>query len=213
MGRCSNRRKVSRYNAIDAVVIGCSAGGLRALRMLLQDLPTGLRAAIIICAHLSPDCPGLLPRLLATQCRLPVSEAIERESIVSGHVYIAPPNYHLLIEPEHRFALSVDKRVCYVRPAIDLLFTTAADAYRERLLGIILTGANNDGTQGLQAIKAVGGKTIVQDPITAEADTMPRSAIASGAADLVLPLSGIVNELLAFYPTFYRCSSRQMEMS
>jgi len=190
---------------IEAVVIGCSAGGLEALRVLLRPLPAGLTAALVICAHTTPEGPGLLPQLLAAHCRLPVSEAIEREAALPGHVYVAPPNYHLLIEADHRFALSVDPWVCYTRPAIDVLFAAAADAYQERLLGIVLTGANSDGAQGLRAVKAAGGVTLVQEPATAEADSMPRAAIATGAVDQVLPLEDIANVLIAWCSATSRC--------
>jgi two-component system chemotaxis response regulator CheB len=131
---------------------------------------------------------------------LPVLEALEREPVLPGHVYIAPPNYHLLIESDRTFAVSVDERVCYVRPSIDVLFYAAADVFEERLLGIILTGGNSDGAQGLKAIKDAGGATLVQDPVTAYADIMPRAAIATGAADRILPLKDIAAELLLHCP-------------
>ncbi len=186
---------IPEYNSITAIVIGCSVGGLNALRILLQGLPRNLPVPIIINAHVAADGTNLLPHLLANQCCLPVTEAREREPILPGRVYIAPPNYHLLVEIDKHFALSVDEHVCYVRPSIDVLFTTAAEAYREHLLGILLTGANNDGTQGMHTIKALGGQTIVQDPTTAEADIMPKAVIAMGVADRILPLSGIANTL------------------
>ncbi len=180
---------------MEAVVIGCSAGGLDALRTVLETLPTGFPSAVIIVAHIAPDCDSLLPSLLTKACRLPVSEAQEREPILPGHVYVAPPNYHLLIEPDRTFALSVDERVCFVRPSIDVLFHSAADAYGERLIGVVLTGANSDGAQGLKAVKAVGGLTLVQDPANAYADAMPKAAIATGAADKILPLDVLAEEI------------------
>lgn len=185
----------SGKRTIEAVVIGCSAGGLDALRILLEALPTGFPATVIIVAHTAPCSDNLLPTLLAKICRLPVSEAREREPVLPGHVYVAPPNYHLLIEQDRTFALSVDERVCFVRPSIDVLFQSAADAYGERLVGVILTGANSDGAQGLKAVKAVGGFTLVQDPASAYADTMPKAAIATGAADKVLPLDDLAMEM------------------
>lgn len=179
-----------------ALVIGCSAGGLEALRTLLAALPSKLNIAVIIVAHTAPESDHLLPSLLEKICKPPLCEAREREAILAGHVYVAPPNYHLLIEPERRFALSVDERVCFVRPSIDVLFSSAADVYREQLIGMILTGANSDGTEGLKAIKAAGGYTLAQDPSSAYADTMPKSAIASGAVDRVLPLDALAREIL-----------------
>jgi len=116
--------------------------------------------------------------------------------VMPRHVYIAPPNYHLLIEADHTFALSVDDRVCYVRPAVDVLFLTAADVYREHLMGVVLTGANSDGAHGLKAVKDAGGITLVQDPTTAYAESMPLAAIATGAADHVLTLQEISVRIL-----------------
>ncbi len=185
---------------VEAVVIGCSAGGLAALRILLEAFPAGLGAAVIVVAHSAPDGPSLLPQLLAACCALPVSLAVEREFAAPGHVHIAPANYHLLIEADRSFALSVDQRVCFVRPAVDVLFCAAAEVYRERLLGVILTGANSDGAQGLQAVKAAGGLTLVQDPATAYAGAMPRAAIATGAADRVLPLEDLAGAILVHCP-------------
>ncbi|MGZ5008847.1 MAG: chemotaxis protein CheB [Methylobacter sp.] len=179
----------------EAVVIGCSAGGLDALRILLDALPAEFAAAVIVVAHTTPDGVSMLPALLAKTCLLPVNEAREREPVLPGHVYTAPPNYHLLIEPKRVFALSVDERVCFARPSIDVLFHSAADVYGERLTGIILTGANNDGAQGLKAIKAAGGLTLVQDPDSAYADTMPKAAIATGSVDKVKRLDALAAEI------------------
>lgn len=184
-------------SAIDAAVIGCSSGGLQALQRILPPLPADLAIAIIIVSHTSPDGASLLAHLLGRECRLPVSEAEEREPVLPGHVYVAPPNYHLLIEPDFTFALSADARVCNVRPAADVLFVSAAHAYRERLAGIILTGANADGAAGMKAIANVGGVCVVQDPETAAADAMPRAAIAAVAQARTLPLSAIPDELIA----------------
>jgi two-component system chemotaxis response regulator CheB len=191
---------------IEAVVVGCSAGGLNALHKVLDVLPIGFPVPVIIVAHTAPASENLLPALLAKTCRLPVSEAREREPALPGQIYVAPPNYHLLIEPDCTFALSVDERVCFVRPSIDVLFHSAADAYKERLMGVILTGANSDGAQGLKAIKAAGGYTLVQDPADAYADTMPRAAIAAGAADKVLPLDGLAEEIVGQF-------SKQLDQS
>lgn len=180
----------------DAVVIGCSAGGLNALLLLLKGLPGNLNSTIIIVSHTSAEGPNLLPQILSRSCSLPVSEAIEREPALPGHVYIAPSNYHLLIENDRHFAISVDQRVCYVRPSIDVLFCAAADVYQQHLMGIILTGANSDGAQGVIAINKAGGMILVQDPVTAESDTMPLAAIATGVVDKVLKLEDIADEIL-----------------
>ncbi|QPK64770.1 chemotaxis protein CheB [Methylomonas sp. LL1] len=179
-----------------AAVIGCSAGGLEALKIVLGALPPNLDIAVIVVAHTAHDGDHLLPSLLGNICKLPVSEARERDPVEPGRIYVAPPNYHLLIEPNRGFALSVDERVCFVRPSIDVLFCSAADAYREQLIGLILTGANQDGALGLKAVKDAGGYTLAQDPSTAYADTMPKAAIETGAVDRVLPLDALAADIL-----------------
>lgn len=184
-------------SAIDAAVIGCSAGGLNALHQVLRPLPADLDIAIVIVSHTPADGAYLLPHLLDRDCALPVAEAEERQPVRTRHVYVAPPNYHLLIEPERTFALSVDPKVCNVRPAVDVLFASAADAYRHRLAGIVLTGANSDGANGLKAIAQAGGVCLVQDPETAFAEAMPRAAMAAVADAEVVSLMDISARLLA----------------
>ena len=181
--------------AIVTAVIGCSAGGLQALQLILRPLPADLGIAIVIVSHTAPDGVSLLPDLLSRACGLPVCEAEERERVRPGHVYVAPPNYHLLIETDFTFALSVDARVCNVRPSIDVLFASAARAYRRRLAGIVLTGANADGADGLRVIAERGGTCLVQDPKTAVAAAMPLAAIAAVAGAKVLELSAMPGAL------------------
>ena len=176
----------------ELVVVGASWGGLQALERLLQELPEEFEPPVVIAQHRSPssDRDGLA-QLLQTHARRPVSDAGDKDAIEPRHVYLAPPDYHLLVEPGH-FALSVDDRVHHARPSIDVLFESAADAYRERTVGIVLTGANRDGAAGLARIKELGGVAIVQDPSDAAARTMPRAAIAATPeADAVLPLDEI----------------------
>ncbi|TRW91206.1 chemotaxis protein CheB [Candidatus Methylobacter oryzae] len=187
--------KPQRSKIFEMVAIGCSAGGLDALRTILKALPADFSLPVIVVAHTPPDNSYLLPSLLGAVCKLPVSEAREREPALTGHVYVAPPNYHLLIEQHRHFALSVDDRVCYVRPAIDVLFAAAADVYGEFLAGVVLTGANSDGAEGIKAIKRRGGLTLVQDPKEAYADTMPQAAIDTGAVDQVLPLAALAERI------------------
>jgi two-component system, chemotaxis family, protein-glutamate methylesterase/glutaminase len=141
--------------------------------------------------HRLPTHMEALAGLLDDLCPLHVKEAEEKERICPGNIYIAPGNYHLLVERDRTMSLSVDEKVSYARPAIDVLFETAAETYRASLIGILLTGANHDGTRGLKKIKENGGLTIVQDPDTAEAAAMPRSAIEAHAASQVLPLPAI----------------------
>lgn len=180
-----------------AVVVGCSAGGLDALRRLLTPLPADFPLPIVVVAHMAPDGGSMLVELLDRICRLAVVQAEEKMAAVAGHVYVCPAGYHLLVEEDRSFSLSVDERVCNVRPAIDVLFESAADAWGEGLIGILLTGANCDGTAGLLAVKALGGYSLVEDPAQAYADTMPRSAIEAGAADSVQALDAMPDHLIS----------------
>lgn len=173
----------------DLIAVGASWGGLHALSELLRGLPDELDAAVVVAQHRSPKSPpGGLEALLQDHTKRPVVQTSDKEPILPRHVYVAPPNYHLLVEPGF-FALSTEGRVTYARPSVDVLFESAADAYRERVIGIVLTGANEDGAAGLRRIKQVGGVAIVQDPRTAAMRLMPDAALAATAADAVLPLS------------------------
>ncbi len=160
-----------------------------------MGLDSGFRLPLIIVQHISPDSDNYLIHILNDLRKLRVKEADEKEIPMPGVAYIAPPNYHLLVEPDHSFTLTVDERVNYARPSIDVLFETAAEAYRHKLVGIILTGANSDGSKGLKRIKELGGLVIVQDPDTAEVDSMPRAAILATAVDHLLPLDEIATLL------------------
>ena len=177
------------------VVIGCSAGGLEALRRVLAPLPPTFNLPVVVVAHTAADSGGLLPSLLDRACALSVVEAEEKMPAQPGRVYVAPPGYHLLIEEDETFSLSVDDKVCNVRPSIDVLFESAADVWGDGLIGVILTGANSDGTAGLKAIKGLGGYGIAEEPKTAYAETMPQSAISAGVVDRVLSLD-VIGECL-----------------
>lgn len=188
----------SRRRRYQAVVIGCSTGGLRALTAIVSELDAGLSIPVILVCHTGAEDVDLLCELLARVSRLPVREAAERERPVAGTVHVAPSGYHLHLEADRHFALSIDAKVCFVRPAIDVLFQSAADAYRSKLIGVVLTGANEDGAQGLASIRQRGGYGIVQDPADAEAPQMPAAALRVAGADQVLPLRRIaahINEL------------------
>jgi two-component system, chemotaxis family, protein-glutamate methylesterase/glutaminase len=175
----------------DLVVIGASWGGLRAVGELLAGLPERLELAFAVAQHRGPDARrGGLEELLQSHTPYPVREVGDKEPIVPGQVYVAPPDYHLLVERDY-FTLSVDERVNYARPSIDVLFESASDAYRQRLIGVVLTGANEDGAAGLALIKRRGGVAIVQDPRLAEAPAMPTAALAATSCDAVLPLGEI----------------------
>mgnify|MGYP006419183371 CR=1 FL=1 len=175
----------------DAVVIGSSAGGLRALSTILPVLPAAFPLPLLVVQHLMATADDYLPRSLAQKCRVTVKQAGEKEPALPGVVYIAPPNYHLLVEIDRTLSLSTDERVNHARPAIDVLFETAAEAYESRLIGVVLTGASSDGSLGLKAIKQHGGFALVQDPATAESPTMPRAAQAATDVDRLAPLQEI----------------------
>jgi two-component system, chemotaxis family, protein-glutamate methylesterase/glutaminase len=175
----------------DLIVVGASWGGLNAVGRILSALPEETDAAIVVAQHRRTDATDLgLAPILALRTQLPVSDAEDKQPILSRHVYLAPPDYHLLIQPGW-FSLSSDERVNYARPSIDVLFESAADAYRDRVIGVILTGSNEDGAAGLARIKARGGVAVVQDPRTAERGEMPDAALAATAADAILPLEEI----------------------
>jgi two-component system chemotaxis response regulator CheB len=175
----------------EVIAIGASWGGLLAVGTLLEGIPHELDQAIVVAQHRSADSSrGVLASLLQRHISRPVSEPGDKQAIEPRQVYIAPADYHLLVERGH-FALSVDARVQFARPSIDVLFESVAVAYRDRAIGIVLTGANEDGAAGLAAIKRNGGVSIVQDPHTAERRTMPDAAIAGSLADAVLPLDEI----------------------
>jgi two-component system chemotaxis response regulator CheB len=174
-----------------AVVIGSSAGGLEALLKVLGALPAGLRATVLVVQHLAPESDDFMARYLNERCPLTVKEADEKEEARPGTVYLAPANYHLLVEEDHTLSLAVTERVNFTRPAADVLFETAAEAFGPELVGIILTGAGTDGSRGLKKIKENGGMTIVQDPATAVAELMPKAAIAATEVDHILPLEKI----------------------
>jgi two-component system chemotaxis response regulator CheB len=164
--------------AASVVVVGSSLGGLHALGLLLRGLPAGFPAPIVIVQHRGKDPDDALRRLLSVQSQLPVSEPIDKERVVPGHVYIAPADYHLLLE-RGSFALSTEAPVHYARPAVDVLFESAAESYGAGVVGVVLTGANHDGAAGAAKIKRYGGRVIVQDPESAESRPMPLAAIAA----------------------------------
>ena len=184
--------------APELVAIGTSLGGLNALTTLLGDLPAGLAVPIVIVQHraIVPHGGGLT-ELLQDATPLMVVEAEDKMPLEPATVYLAPADYHLLIEERGVMALSTEAPVRAARPSIDVLFQTAAEAYGEALLGVLLTGASADGAEGLATVKQRGGRAIVQDPATAECRTMPAAALAATAVDYVLPLSRIGDHLVS----------------
>ncbi len=179
-----------------AIVIGASAGGTKALSRVLLPLPSDFTIPVIVVHHLSADSNNsYFISSLDERIQLKVKEADEKEPIMRGYVYIAPVNYHLLVEDDETFSLSVDAKVNYSRPSIDVLFESAVEVYKSKIIGIILTGANNDGAKGLKKIKQYGGLAIVQGPEGAESDAMPRAALAACKVDYVLSLEEIATFL------------------
>ncbi len=179
-----------------AIVIGTSAGGMVALTKLLAPLPEDFSLPIIIVQHVHPTQDGFMVDNLNSKCSLTVKEANGSEVIHPNHIYLAPPNYHLLLERDKTFSLSIDEKVNYSRPSINVLFESAVDVYSSGLVGILLTGANEDGAMGLKMIKENSGLAIVQDPDTAEYPFMPRAAIDMVKVDHILPLEKITDLLI-----------------
>ena len=190
----------ARTQHIRAVAIGASAGGVEALMLLLPELPAALRVPVLVVVHLPPQRPSLLVDVFKPRCAVPLEEAEDKLPLRPGTVYFAPPDYHLLVDPGAPddgpvLALSVDPPVKFSRPAIDVLFESAADHYRAALLGIVLTGANDDGAEGLAAVQRLGGLAVVQQPDTALASAMPLAALQRCPGARTLPLAGITDLL------------------
>ena len=182
--------------AIELVAIGASWGGLQAVERVLGALPADFGAAVVIAQHRQADADlSRLEQLLGAHCLLDVVEAEDKQPLVPGSVIVAPADYHLLVE-RGSVALSVDPPLNYSRPSIDVLFTSAADAYAERVAGVVLTGANADGADGLARIASRGGPAIVQDPATAERREMPDAALAATPGAKVMALEQIAALLI-----------------
>lgn len=179
-----------------AVVIGASVGAIGALNHILPGLPADYPLPVLVVVHIPPDRKALLVELYASRCHMSVKEAEDKEAIRAGTIYFAPPNYHLLVEEDFTLALSSDEPVLYSRPAVDVLFESAADAYGDDLVGIVLTGASADGARGLRTVHAAGGLAIVQTPESSEGTVMPRSAIARTPDARVMELEEIARFLV-----------------
>ncbi len=180
---------------IEAVLIGASAGGMKALTAILPALPKHFGMAVIVAQHLHAGSDGYLAEHLNRMCEVRVKDADEKEAVEPGTVYIAPARYHLLVEEDSTLSLSGEPHVNYARPSIDVLFESAVEVFEDRIVGIILTGANSDGAQGLAAIKKRGGTTVVQDPLNASSPEMPRAAIHAAQIDHILTLPQITSFL------------------
>jgi two-component system chemotaxis response regulator CheB len=181
------------------ILIGGSAGSLNGVMTLLPELDGSLPITIIIVLHRKPGSENILVSLLATKTRLVVKEAEEKEPILPGHVYVAPADYHLLVEKDYSFSLDASEKVHYSRPSIDVTFESAAEAFCADAIALLLSGANIDGAAGMQKIKECGGICIVQEPDSAEVGVMPQQAIDTVAVDKILPtgkMAAWINENL-----------------
>ena len=177
--------------AIEAIVIGASAGGVEALLSILGTLREGFTLPIIVVLHLPDQRCSHLAEVFARRVALPVIEACDKTPVDAGTLYFAAPGYHLSVEQDRSFSLSLEPRLHHSRPAIDYLFESASDAYGAHLAAVLLTGANRDGARGLTHVKQQGGLTIVQDPQEAQVATMPQAALAMHEPDHILPIRGI----------------------
>ncbi|AMK30834.1 MULTISPECIES: chemotaxis protein CheB [Pseudomonas] len=183
-------------NGVRAIVIGASAGGVTALFSVLGALPADFAIPVLCVLHLPDDRHSQLAEVLQRRLQRPVHEALDKARIEPGQIYVAGPGYHLSVERDFSFSLSQEAPVHFSRPAIDFLFESAADAYGTGLLGVLLTGANEDGARGLLHIRQSGGRTVVQDPRDAQVALMPEAALALHDPDHILSLGGI-GQLLA----------------
>jgi two-component system chemotaxis response regulator CheB len=187
--------------AFEIVVVGTSYGGLAALQTVLPALARDFPLPVVVVQHRGKDSDNLC-EFLQRHCALPLSEPNDKEAIAPGRVYLAPRDYHLLIEKDG-FALSTEAPVGYARPSVNVLFESAADVYQQHVVGVVLTGANSDGAQGLAKIKAYGGLCVVEDPAGAESRGMPEAAIAATPVDAILPLAQVapyLNQLCQHEP-------------
>jgi two-component system chemotaxis response regulator CheB len=172
----------------EALVIGASAGAVEALSQLLPIVPRASRIPIVVVVHLPPNRPSLLPELFAARCAARVREPEDKQPISAGTIWFAPSNYHLLLEKERTFSLSIEPPVNFSRPSIDVLFESAADAFGSKLCAMVLTGSNDDGARGALSVRRQGGLVAVQDPLDAEAREMPQATLAAADPQVVATL-------------------------
>src|SRR5881394_1286191 len=180
----------------EIVALAASAGGLNALTHVLAALPPDFPAALVVVQHLDRRHRSVMADILARKCRLPVKEAAEGEHLQAGRAYIAPPDRHLLVTPDHSVSLTQTELVHFVRPSADLLFESVAASYKDRAIAVVLSGSGQDGSMGVKAIKKMCGTVLAQDQRTSEFFGMPGAAIHSGSVDFVLPLEEIAPALV-----------------
>jgi two-component system chemotaxis response regulator CheB len=183
-------------SAFDVVAIAASAGGLNAINVVLSNLPTDFPATIVVVQHLDPRHRSLMAEILARNTSLQVKQAEEGDIVEPATVYIAPPDHHLLVNPDGTLTLSKSELVHFVRPSADLLFESVAASHKERSIAVVLTGTGSDGSMGVQAIKKMGGTVICQDVESAEFSGMPLAALQSKCVDFSLPLGEIAAALV-----------------
>lgn len=183
--------------AFEIVAIATSAGGLQALSTLLGGLPDTFPAMIVVVQHLDPHRRSLMANILSRRTPLTVQQAQAGDRLQPGHVYLAPPNRHLLVNADGSLSLTQTEMVHFVRPAADLLFDSVATSYQDRAIAVVLTGTGHDGATGVKAIKAMGGTVLAEDKNTAEFSGMPLAALRTGAVDFVLPLAEMAPTLLS----------------
>lgn len=191
MARAPDSSKPTWRPAFDVVALAASAGGLRALGRVLEGLPGDFPAAVVVVQHLDPRHRSLVAEILNRRCRLPVREAVDGELLSPGRVDVAPPDHHLLVNPDGRVSLTRTELVHFLRPSADLLFESLAASYKGRAIAVVLTGTGQDGAMGVRAIKKMGGIVLAQDEGTSEFFGMPEAAIQTECVDFILPLPDI----------------------
>ena len=182
---------------IQIIALAASAGGLKALTILLSALPYDFPLPLVIVQHLSPHQPSMMADILRRKIMLPVTQAEEGDALQPGHVYLAPPGKHLLVTTQQILSLTGTEKVHHVRPSADVLFESVAACFGQNSIAVILTGGDGDGAAGILAVKRAGGITIAQDEASSESFSMPRTAIETGAVDYILPLEAITPMLMS----------------
>jgi two-component system chemotaxis response regulator CheB len=196
------RERLLAETAFGIIAMASSAGGLHALSSVLQSLPASFPVPVVVVQHLDPRHRSLMATILNRRTALQVKEAEEGDELQPACVYVAPPDHHLLVNPDRTLSLSHSELVHFVRPSADLLFESVAASYRDRAIAVVLTGSGSDGSMGLSAIKKMGGTVIAQDKLTSEFFGMPEAAIHSGTVDFVLPLGEIAPALVSLVEGF-----------
>jgi two-component system chemotaxis response regulator CheB len=192
----SNHTSGPPETSFEVVAVAASAGGLNALSQLLAGLPGDFPAAVVVVQHLDPRHRSLMADILSRRTALQVKQAEEGDEVSPGTVHIAPPNKHLLVNPEGTLSLAQSELVHFVRPSADLLFESVAGSFKHRAIAVVLSGSGSDGSMGVQAIKKMGGTVIAQDEATSEFFGMPNAAIQTGSVDFILPLKEIPSALV-----------------